>query len=77
MIDLFEVVLPYLERQLITEKTESELAEGFKLHSKQLKIWLERAVEMGRIKKLKKPVRYLIINDVDSDQEKIQLLCLG
>lgn len=77
MIDLFEVVLPYLERQLITEKTESELAEGFKLHSKQLNIWLERAVEMGRIKKLKKPVRYLIINDVDSDQEKIQSSLFG
>jgi predicted Rossmann fold nucleotide-binding protein DprA/Smf involved in DNA uptake len=79
MIDLFEVVLPYLKRQLITEKTESELAEGFNLHSKQLKIWLARAVEMGIIKKLTKPVRY-IINDVDynqSEQEKIQPSLFG
>jgi predicted Rossmann fold nucleotide-binding protein DprA/Smf involved in DNA uptake len=57
--DLFEVVWPYIEQQLVTEKTEQELAESLDLHTGQLKIWLKRALELGKVKKLNKPVRYV------------------
>lgn len=61
-IDLFEIVWPYLEQQLSTEKTEPELAEILKLHPLQLRLWLKRALEMGKIKKLTKPARYINID---------------
>lgn len=57
--DLFEVVWPHIEQQLLTEKTEQELADHLNLHLKQLRIWLKRALDMDRVKKLTKPVRYV------------------
>jgi len=68
--DLFEVVWPHIEQQLVTEKTEQELAERLNLSpkSKELKIWLTRALEMGKIKKLKKPVRY--VNAVSNPKKR-------
>jgi predicted Rossmann fold nucleotide-binding protein DprA/Smf involved in DNA uptake len=61
-IDLFEIVWPYLEQQLSTEKTEPELAEILQLHPLQLRLWLKRALEMGKIKKLTKPARYIHVD---------------
>ncbi len=58
-IDLFEIVWPYLESQLQTETTEQTLIDILNLHPAQLKIWLKRAIESGKIRKLNKPVRYL------------------
>lgn len=58
-IDLFEIVWPYLESQLQTETTEQALIDILNLHPAQLKIWLKRALESGKIRKLNKPVRYL------------------
>jgi predicted Rossmann fold nucleotide-binding protein DprA/Smf involved in DNA uptake len=66
--DLFEAVWPHFELQLVTEKTEKELAECLDIYPKQLKIWLKRALDTGKIKKLKKPVRYI---NADAD-EKVQ-----
>jgi predicted Rossmann fold nucleotide-binding protein DprA/Smf involved in DNA uptake len=70
--DLFEIVWPHIERQLVTEKTEKALAEHFNLYPKQLRIWLTRALENGRIKKLKKPVRYIV--NIESEPENQQAL---
>jgi len=37
---------------------------------KQLRLWLKRGLDMGRIKKLKKPVRYVIVElDYDTQPE--------
>ena len=58
-LDLFDIVWPHIEQQLLTEKTETELAEQLSLELKQLRVWLKRALKMGRIKKLNKPVRYI------------------
>jgi len=58
-IDLFEIVWPYLESQLQTETTEQALIDILNLHPGQLKIWLKRALDSGKIRKLNKPVRYL------------------
>jgi predicted Rossmann fold nucleotide-binding protein DprA/Smf involved in DNA uptake len=68
--DLFEVVWPYIEQELVTEKTEKVLAERLNLHSTQLKIWLKRALELDKIKKLKKPVRYIINTDSQKKDEQ-------
>lgn len=57
--DLFEIVWPYLESQLQSETTEQTLIDILNLHPAQLKIWLKRALELGKIRKLNKPVRYL------------------
>jgi predicted Rossmann fold nucleotide-binding protein DprA/Smf involved in DNA uptake len=58
-VDLFNVVWPTIEQQLVTEKTEQALADCLNIEIKQLRLWLKRGLEMGRIKKLKKPVRYV------------------
>ncbi len=68
LLDLFEIIWPYLEQQLSTEKTESELAEIFNLHPLQLRLWLKRALAMGKIKKLTKPARYIHIDSAHSTQ---------
>ncbi len=70
--DLFEIIWPHIERQLVTEKTEKALAEHFNLYPKQLRIWLTRALENGKIKKLKKPVRYIV--NIESEPENQQAL---
>ena len=61
-IDLFEIIWPYIEQQLTTAKTEPELAEMLNLHPLQLRLWLKRGLEMGKISKLTKPTRYIQIN---------------
>ena len=57
--DLFDIVWPYIERQLSRERTEEELANCLNIHPKQLKIWLQRAVDLGQIIRLNKPTRYV------------------
>jgi predicted Rossmann fold nucleotide-binding protein DprA/Smf involved in DNA uptake len=61
-IDLFEIIWPYIEQQLTTAKTESELAEIFNLHPLQLRLWLKRALKMGKISRLTKPTRYIQVD---------------
>ena len=69
-IDLFNVVWPTIEQQLVTDKTEQELVECLNIEIKQLRLWLKRGLDMGRIKKLKKPVRYVIVElDYDTQPE--------
>jgi len=67
-IDLFEIIWPYLEQQLSTAKTESELAEILNLHPLQLRLWLKRALEIGKIKKLTKPARYIHVDAAHGTQ---------
>jgi predicted Rossmann fold nucleotide-binding protein DprA/Smf involved in DNA uptake len=70
MVDLFKIIWPYFERQLATEKTEAELVKGFNLHPKQVKIWLARALEMGKIKKLKRPTRYIKVESKEAQMQQ-------
>jgi hypothetical protein len=58
--DLFPVVWPYLEQELQTERTDRELAERFGIELAQVRAWLQRAVERGMVRKLSKPVRYIV-----------------
>jgi hypothetical protein len=62
--DAFYTMLPkienFLKTELKTEHTDKELSEIFNVPVKLMRSWLERAVKLGRVKKLAKPVRYVI-----------------
>jgi len=68
--DIFDLVWPHIEQRLTIARTEAELATDLKIEPKQLKVWLTRALKMGQIKKLKKPVRY-IVNTEDELQPSL------
>ena len=38
--------------------TEEEVSERLVLEKEQAKAWLKKAVELGQVEKMKKPVRY-------------------
>jgi hypothetical protein len=45
---------------LKTERTDKELVEIFEnTDIKTIRKWLDRAVELGKVRKLSKPVRYI------------------
>ena len=57
--DLFAIVWPYIEKELNTPKTEQELAEKMKVRQGQMQDWLKKALELGKIHKMTRPVRYI------------------
>lgn len=67
----FLIILPYIEQFLSTEHTKDEIAEMFELPKKLVGEWLEAAEELGKIKKLTRPVRYVST----SNQLQRQLDC--
>jgi predicted Rossmann fold nucleotide-binding protein DprA/Smf involved in DNA uptake len=56
--DLFQIVWPRIERALTVARTDREVAELFQIELKQAQVWLRRALDLGHIRKLAKPVRY-------------------
>ncbi len=57
--DAFHVMLPHIESVLKVEHTDKELAKLFEVPSGLMRNWLERAVRLGKVKKLSRPVRYI------------------
>jgi len=55
---LFDIVWPYIEKELDTPKTEQELAEKLKVRRGQMQDWLKKAQELGKVQKMTRPVRY-------------------
>ncbi|NDJ15844.1 NADAR family protein [Myxacorys almedinensis] len=53
------VLLPIVEKLQESEHTDKELAKLFTTNLKQMRDWLKRAVELGKVRKLSKPVRYV------------------
>ena len=54
-------MLPYIVESLLkNEHTDKELAELFEIPLKLMRNWLDRAVKLGKIRKLSKPVRYIV-----------------
>jgi predicted Rossmann fold nucleotide-binding protein DprA/Smf involved in DNA uptake len=51
--ELVEAALSVIEKQLLSPKTEKELADTLDLSAGQLKKWLKEAVALGRIAKVK------------------------
>lgn len=60
-IDIYTIVWPHIEKQLTEPKSGEELSEVFNLKKSQVDEWLKRAIEEEKIKKLTRPVRYMII----------------
>jgi ribA/ribD-fused uncharacterized protein len=58
--DTFQIMLPHIEKALVTEHTVKELAELFRVPQKLMSNWLEQAIKLGKVKKLSKPTRYIV-----------------
>lgn len=58
--DAFQILLPYIAKSLETERTDKELAKQFDLPLRLMQRWLKQAVELGTVRKLSKPVRYIV-----------------
>ena len=58
--DLYEVIWPYIKNTLasVNEGNSKTLAGILNVNDQQMKDWLQRATDEGRIEKLSRPVRY-------------------
>lgn len=55
-----QIMMPYIVGSLKTERTDKELVELFEdTDLKIMRKWLNRAVKLGKVRKLSKPVRYI------------------
>ncbi len=57
--DIYEAVLPFILRNLERPLEDKVLAERLEVQVGQLRIWLKRAVEEGKVIKNKNPVTYV------------------
>ncbi|WP_225907427.1 NADAR family protein [Leptolyngbya sp. BL0902] len=58
--DSLQFILPHIVESLQkAERTDKELAELFKTNLAQMREWLKRAVQLRKIRKISKPVRYV------------------
>ena len=58
--DSLQFILPHIIESLQeAERTDKELAELFKTNLAQMREWLKRAMQLRKIRKLSKPVRYV------------------
>lgn len=58
--DSLQFILPHIVESLQeAERTDKELAEIFKTNLTQMREWLKRAMQLRKIRKLSKPVRYV------------------
>lgn len=60
--DLYEIVWPHLRSFLEQPRTLEEIKDTFNLERSQVRAWLKRAQEEGRVQKHGKPVRYRGLN---------------
>ena len=67
--DLYQVVLPLLLNTLTEPLSSKDLASLFDVSEAQIRKWLNRGVEEGKVKKITKPVRYCR-NEADSPSPK-------
>lgn len=58
-MDAYSLIRDTLMNLLSEPRTEDWLAESMQVRGAQMKDWLEKAIEDGRVKKLKRPVRYV------------------
>lgn len=59
VVDTFALVLPYIEMATVSPRSFEDLKQRFPgVLERQLKMWLTRAVEEGRIQRVGRPQRY-------------------
>lgn len=68
--DVFQAVLPIIKACTETPMTSAEIAKRLNVVSSQVKQWLEQAVTAGVLEKKKKPVRYVLRGQKDSDKRE-------
>ncbi|MGK7877606.1 MAG: DNA-processing protein DprA [Xenococcaceae cyanobacterium] len=68
--DIYEAVLPFILQHLEQPKDDKSLAECLDIQVGQMRAWLKRAVEEGKVKKNKKPVTY----EVNWNEDLLSLL---
>ncbi len=61
--DVFARVLPVLLAALSTPRTDTDIEESLRLVPAQAKAWLKRACDEGRVRKLKRPARYVAVQE--------------
>jgi predicted Rossmann fold nucleotide-binding protein DprA/Smf involved in DNA uptake len=64
--DAYSLVLPALLRILGEPQNERSLAGRLGVLPAQARVWLKRALDDGKVRKLKKPVRYVAASQNDS-----------
>lgn len=62
-LDAFEHMMPLIKKALQSPLSEKEFAAKLNILPGQAREWLKRAVKEGKVKKIKKPVRYVISHD--------------
>ncbi|MBA4158338.1 MAG: DNA-protecting protein DprA [Gemmatimonadetes bacterium] len=62
-IDLFEIIWPHMVRYLAIARGEKELAGLLALEPAQVRAWLKRGRDLGRVKKLSRPARFIAIEE--------------
>lgn len=64
--DAFVCILPALLAALATPRTYTDVEESLRLVPAQAKVWLKRACDEGRVRKLRDPVRYVAVQESPS-----------
>jgi ribA/ribD-fused uncharacterized protein len=60
----YDWVLPRLETLLTKDQSLEEILEKFEtVNRKQMQDWLQFGIELGKVKKLSRPVRYILLSD--------------
>jgi hypothetical protein len=60
----YDWVLPRLETLLTKNQSLEEILEKFEtVNRKQMQDWLQVGIELGKVKKLSRPVRYILLSD--------------
>ncbi len=58
-LTIYDAVLPIILEKLSSPTSPATLAETVNVQKTQLSVWLKKALEEGRIKKLNRPIRYI------------------
>lgn len=68
--DIYQIVLPFILNNLQKPKDAKSLAESLAVRPSQMQDWLNRAISEGKVRKMQKPVVYVV------NQESTQLSLL-
>lgn len=62
--DLYSIVIDVIAQYLQEPKTLDDISSTLIINKKQASVWLQRAIQENKVKKLNKPVRYISENKV-------------
>ena len=65
--------LPNIDDILLIERTQGDIAQILGISEKLASEWLKKAEELGKIKKLQRPVRYIAVSHVSHEQLSVNL----